>query len=60
MEKELKKEFDKELREIYGLTLTIQAKVYDLMRKVEETKEKVSQFNAGQSGEYGIEKQSEK
>lgn len=60
MDKELKKQINKDLREIYGQTLTIQAKLYDLMRKVEEAKQNVLQFNADQSGEYGDNKQSEK
>ena len=38
------KEFDNDLRDIYTLTLKIQAKVYDLMRKIEEAKEKINEI----------------
>jgi Xaa-Pro aminopeptidase len=61
MQQEQLKEFDKELREIYTLTIKIQEKAYSLMRKVEEAKQNAaSVFNVGQSGEYNQIQQSEK
>jgi hypothetical protein len=36
---------EKELKEIYGVTLTLQAKVIDLTKKIKETKNKIQKQN---------------
>jgi hypothetical protein len=36
---------EKELKEIYGVTLTLQAKVIDLTNKIKETKNKIQKQN---------------
>jgi hypothetical protein len=59
MDTQTKQEIDKELKDIYSLTLTIQAKAFDLMRKIEQTKQTISQI--GSEGEYeSTKKHSEK